>query len=87
LRAFEHSAIFDEENSRIEMRLVSIKKQRIEVAGEHFDFEAGEYIVTEHSHKYSPEEFESMARKAGFSIEAVWLDSDELFSVQYLVAA
>jgi L-histidine N-alpha-methyltransferase len=87
LKAFEHSAIFDEKNSRIEMRLISVKKQQIEVAGERFDFDEGEYIVTEHSHKYSMDEFESMARRAGFSREAVWLDADELFSVQYLVAA
>jgi len=87
LKTFEHSAIFDEKNSRIEMRLVSVKKQQIEVAGERFDFDEGEYIVTEHSHKYSMDEFETMARKAGFSLEAVWLDADELFSVQYLVAA
>lgn len=84
---FEHRAIFDEQNCRIEMRLVSLEKQSVEVAGEEFSIGRGEYIVTEHSHKYSREKFATMANAAGFEVQSVWTDPQELFSVQYLEAA
>jgi dimethylhistidine N-methyltransferase len=87
LPSFEHEAVYDAENRRIEMRLVSLVKQRVRVAGEAFDLADGEYIVTEHSHKYSLGQFESMAETAGFSVQEVWTDKDNLFSVQYLQAA
>lgn len=87
LEAFRHSAIYDAENGRIEMRLVSLETQQIDVAGERFMLNEGEYIVTEHSYKYSVDRFESMSRSAGFSLKSVWTDPQNLFSVQYLEAA
>jgi uncharacterized SAM-dependent methyltransferase len=86
LQAFRHKAIYDADNSRIEMRLVSLQKQRVRVAGETFNLDEGEYIVTEHSHKYSLGQFKSMAKSAGFSVQEVWTDEKDLFSVQYLKA-
>jgi len=87
IAAFEHEAVFDEDNSRIEMRLVSLRRQRVRVASEQFEMRVNEYIVTEHSHKYSIEEFGEMAGKAGFEQAQVWTDEDRLFSVQHLRAA
>ena len=87
LDAFEHEAIYDEAERRIEMRLVSRDAQAVEVAGETFELDEGEYIVTEHSHKYSLERFSSLAEEAGFDQRRCWTDDDDLFSVQYLVAA
>lgn len=87
LPAFQHWAIYDAENSRIEMRLVSLQKQRVRVAGESFNLDRGEYIITEHSHKYSLDQFESMTNAAGFEVQDVWTDEEKLFSVQYLKAA
>jgi len=84
---FEHNAIYDDQKSRIEMRLVSLTKQSIEIAGEEISMDKGEYIVTEHSHKYSREGFAAMANAAGFEVHSVWTDPKELFSVQYLEAA
>lgn len=86
LEAFEHAAIYDDEHRRIEMRLVSLEKQSVQVAGETFDLDEGEYIITEHSHKYSLGQFESMAEAANFSVQDVWTDERALFSVQYLTA-
>ncbi len=83
LHSFEHRAVFDEINGRIEMRLVSKKAQQVAIAGNTISFAPREYIITEYSHKYSLEEFEAMARSAGFERERVWLDEDALFSVQY----
>lgn len=85
--SFEHHAIYDKEHRRIEMRLISLDRQSVRVAGETFDFDEGEYIVTEHSHKYSLERFAEMACEAGFTRHRCWTDADELFSVQYLIAA
>lgn len=87
LDAFRHLAVFDAPAGRIEMRLVSERTQRVRVAGEAFDFAAGEYIVTEHSHKYTKDQFAALAVTAGFRLETLWTDPEQLFSVQYLAAA
>ena len=83
--AFEHRAIYNEVKGRIEMHLVSLLKQTVEVAGELLNFEDGEYILTECSHKYSLEDFAQLAEPAGFRVAKVWTDPDQLFSVQYLI--
>lgn len=84
---FEHQAVFDDGARRIEMRLVSCQEQTVTVDGEAFYFADGEFIVTEYSHKYSADEFSSMAGKAGFDVVRLWTDPDQLFSVQYLEVA
>jgi len=86
LDAFKHDAIFNEQKGRIEMHLVSTKGQTVNVNGSTFKFNKGESIWTESSYKYSVDEFASLAKKAGFIVEKVWIDDDLLFSVQYLKA-
>jgi len=81
---FSHRAVYDEEKGRIEMRLVSTVPQHVHIAGEELDFAKDEYIITEHSYKYSVEEFHALARQAGFEPKRVWCDEDRLFSVHYL---
>jgi L-histidine N-alpha-methyltransferase len=87
VRNFRHEAVFDEDNSGIEMRLVSLEDQQIRVAGKTFELKRNEHIVTEHSYKYSVEQFESMGKAAGFELQSVWTDSQNLFSVQFFEAA
>ena len=41
--------------------------------------------MTEYSYKYTRERFAELAEDAGFSVERVWTDPLEWFSVQYLV--
>jgi dimethylhistidine N-methyltransferase len=84
LERFRHEAVYDEANGRIEMRLVSMAPQRVRIADVELSFAAGEYIVTEHSHKYSVAEFRDLARRAGFTPDATWVDEDNLFSVHFL---
>jgi dimethylhistidine N-methyltransferase len=84
LEAFEHTALYDERESRIEMRLVSRRRQTVNVAGTPIEFLAGEYLITEHSHKYAPDEFAALARAAGWRSERYWIDPARLFSVHYL---
>jgi L-histidine Nalpha-methyltransferase len=87
LECFEHEAVYDRDQRRIEMRLVSAATQRVSVAGVPIDFATGEYIITEYSHKYSPEEFHALASRAGFVPERTWIDDAELFSIQYMTVA
>ena len=85
LDAFEHLALYSETHGRIEMHLVSLRKQSVTIAGEAFPFDEGETIRTEYSHKYTLEEFAAMAGRAGFEVHTTWLDDARLFSVQYCV--
>ena len=83
--AFRHRAFYDEQAGRIEMHLVSRGNQRVRVAGQVFDFRLGESIHTENSYKYGIEDFQRLARSAGFVSEQVWTDADDLFSVHCLI--
>ena len=83
--AFAHSAEYNEEEGRIEIRLVSERDQRFRLGGESFSIGKDEAILTEYSHKYTLEGFAAMAATAGFRVERVWMDAERLFSVQYLV--
>jgi dimethylhistidine N-methyltransferase len=86
LGAFRHLAVWDEARGRIEMRLVSQRAQRVRLGGRQFEFDAGEILVTEYSHKYSLEGFRGLAEANGFSVARVWTDPERLFSVQLLEA-
>jgi dimethylhistidine N-methyltransferase len=82
---FRHRAFYDEAMGRIEMHLVSVREQFVAVGGRRFRFAAGETIHTENSCKYSVQEFQALAREAGFEPVRVWTDPAMLFSVHYLV--
>jgi dimethylhistidine N-methyltransferase len=84
LDGFAHYAPYNAAAHRIEMYLVSLKRQSVEVAGQRFEFAAGEPVHTEDSHKYTIESFREMAARAGFSPRAVWTDEERLFSVHWL---
>jgi dimethylhistidine N-methyltransferase len=86
LEAFRHAAPYDAAIGRVEMRLISLRAQRVHVAGEAFDLSEGEAITTEYSYKYSPARFASVAEAAGFRVNRVWTDPASLFSVQHLIA-
>lgn len=77
LEKFQHRAIFNRDEHRIEMHLVSTKAQTVELAGNQFGFEAGEFIHTENSYKYPKAKFESLLHDAGWLIDHVWEDTDE----------
>jgi dimethylhistidine N-methyltransferase len=86
LDEFEHLALYNSEQQRIEMYLKSLKVARYEVLGETLSFEKGELIHTEHSYKYTIDGIAELASKSGFKLAHSWLDGDELFSVNYLQA-
>ena len=86
LDAFAHHAFFNEEQSRIEMHLVSRKPQQVRVAGATFTFEEGETIHTENSYKYTVDSFRRLAAEAGWRGLDAWTDKDRLFSIHALKA-
>ena len=83
---FSHRAGFNPEHSRMEMHLVSKRAQRINVEGHGFELAEGESIHTESSYKYSIEQFQALAKRAGFVPVQVWTDPKQWFSVHYLAA-
>jgi len=84
---FEHYAYFSDANSRIEMHLRSLDDQTVEVAGSRFEFHVGETIHTENSCKYSIDDFQALAVRAGLAPRKVWTDPRALFSEHYLELA
>jgi uncharacterized SAM-dependent methyltransferase len=86
LDGFRHQAIYNEERSRIEMRLVSVRPQAVHIGETSISFLSGEHITTEHSYKYTLQSFEEIARQAGFEVRQVWTDPDCWFSVFFLAS-
>jgi L-histidine Nalpha-methyltransferase len=82
LGSFDHNAPFDEAAARIEMRLVSNKDQVVTIAGigQCYEFEDGEYILTEWSHKYSSQSVSMLAETAGLKVEREWTDRRNWFA-------
>jgi dimethylhistidine N-methyltransferase len=86
LAAFRHEAVYNPREGRIEMYLMSTRRQVVGVLGRPFRFGAGERIHTENSYKYSIGQFQDLARSAGWQPLRVWTDRDNLFSVHELTA-
>lgn len=84
---FEHRAPYNPKLGRVEMHLVSCKDQTVTIGPEQIKLRQGEFICTEHSYKYSLEQFAEMAAAAQLKVKEVWTDAEKLFSVQYLERA
>jgi dimethylhistidine N-methyltransferase len=86
LAAFDHYAFYDPSEQRIEMHLLSRRRQVVAVCGERVVFDEGQTLHTENSCKYTVDGFRRLARAAGFEPQAVWTDDARLFSVHWLSA-
>lgn len=84
LDAFEHQAFYNKDDGRIEMHLVSSQQQKVTIGDQEIAFDEGESIHTENSYKYSLQEFEELVSE-WYSVETVWTDEKDYFSLQYLV--
>ena len=82
LRAFTHEVRWNTKERRIEMHLLSGRNQTVFIAAldKTFDFEAGETIWTESSHKFSEAELLDFAGSAGFAPVHVWVDHEWRFA-------
>jgi L-histidine N-alpha-methyltransferase len=88
LGQFVHTARINQEARSVEMHLRSKRRQtvRILAADLRVEFLEGETIWTESSHKYSAGEVFEMARDAGFSCQAQWIDEQWPFAESLLIA-
>jgi dimethylhistidine N-methyltransferase len=88
LESFEHRAVWNAQESRIEMHLESRIAQRVWLTGLDLggqdlavDFTRGETIHTENSYKYQPGQPEEMLAAAGFTPVETWTDAQRWFAV------
>lgn len=88
VKKFKHSANYNDELGRIEIRLVSREPQivRIRALDLEVTFDKGETIRTENSYKFDLELLSVIARDTGFSLAKTWFDGGRLFSFNLFVA-
>ena len=81
---FDFRADWDEEVGAIVSRLWAKQTHAIDIAGSTVQFEEGEPIRMEESHKYTPAEFEQLAEAAGLGLQKFWSDDSRDFAVVQL---
>jgi L-histidine N-alpha-methyltransferase len=88
LAAFRHEARWNTTERRIEMHLVSLRRQTVEIpaAGLRLMLADGESIWTESSHKYKAGEVLEMAAETGFRCDGQWIDEEWPFAQNLLIA-
>ena len=88
LAQFRHVAKINSEARSVEMHLESVRKQVVSIPAAEVvvEFEEGETIWTESSHKYSAEELFETAGIAGFRCEVQWIDEEWPFAENLLIA-
>ncbi|RAI02133.1 L-histidine N(alpha)-methyltransferase [Acuticoccus sediminis] len=82
---FAHRAVWNAEEARIEMHLVSQADQRVHVGDRTAEFAAGETIHTESSRKFTRRSLEALCGSAGWRIADFLSDDAEMFGVAVLV--
>jgi len=83
LEAFGHRAVWNREFSRVEMHLVSRRRQRVRVATAQVEMEMdkGDTIWTESSYKFELEELATLLERAGFRPIERWIASEARFAL------
>ncbi|OYT90489.1 MAG: L-histidine N(alpha)-methyltransferase [Burkholderiales bacterium PBB3] len=70
-----HRAIFNADQSRIEMHLVARRSLTVRWPGGSQDFAQGAHIHTENSYKWTLAGFSQLLREAGFAEASAWTDA------------
>lgn len=78
---FVHTAWYNTELGRIEMHLVSTIEQEFDINGIRVHLNKGETIHTENSYKFTVDEFQDLASRAGLTLQKYWTDPEEYFSL------
>jgi len=83
LDRFDHNAVFNTAEGRIEMYLISRCDQKVQIEALNMvvSFSEGERIHTENSYKYRPEEIASLAEAINASLVHQWFDTHRHFSL------
>jgi L-histidine N-alpha-methyltransferase len=85
---FEHLALYNESERRIEMHLRALSDHVVRIAAADLEFNVrnGETIWTESSHKFNVEEIGRLSEDCGFRRAAQWLDVEWSFAETLLIA-
>ena len=81
LRQWRHMALFNKQESRIEMHLEATANTTVRWPGHERSFAVGDRIHTENSYKYTLSSMTALLKKAGFSQVQHWTDSQDWFGV------
>jgi L-histidine Nalpha-methyltransferase len=89
LRAFRHQVVYNEELGRVEVYIVSLRKQTVSIRRLNMEiqFAEGERLHTENSYKYDPAGLSQLAHATGYTRARTWLDEREQFSSNLFIAA
>jgi L-histidine Nalpha-methyltransferase len=88
LKGFAHRAVWNREESRVEMHLVSTRPQSVVIRAAHLAlrFGEGEAVWTESSYKYEPQTLIRQVEAAGFGLQKQWVDPTARFALTLLTA-
>ena len=88
LARFAHRAVWNAEQQRIEMHLVSLADQGVFIAacGSTVTFSRDELIWTESSYKYSADQIVDMGANASFATRDQWIDGEARFALTLFTA-
>lgn len=81
LRQWRHVALFNVQESRIEMHLEAVTNTTVRWASHERSFAAGERIHSENSYKYTLDGMTALLKQAGFSQVQHWTDAQGWFGV------
>lgn len=81
LRQWQHVALFDTQESKIEMHLEALKNTTVRWPGHERSFQSGERIHTENSYKYTQNGMTKLFNQAGFNQVQHWTDPNGWFGV------
>jgi dimethylhistidine N-methyltransferase len=80
LAAFDHRAVWNARESRIEMHLVSRRAQQVTIGEDLFEFAEGETIHTENSYKFTQAMIADIAARGGWRVETEWVSDAQPFA-------
>ncbi|MBN8875337.1 MAG: L-histidine N(alpha)-methyltransferase [Rhodospirillales bacterium] len=86
-KSFDHRAVWNAQEGRIEMHLVSRRAQTVRLGSTRIAFAAGESIHTENSYKFTREDIAAMASASGWQMRETWTDSEDRFGLFLLGAS
>lgn len=81
VRDWQHKALFNIAESRIEMHLIARRAVRVSWRGQSRDFKAGEGIHTENSYKWTTSNFTRYLLEAGFTQTRYWTDTQGQYAL------
>lgn len=88
LDGFEHRAVWNARHSRVEMHLVSRRRQALAIRAAETEFvmDAGETLWTESSYKYRPDDVVETLARAGFRLVEQWVERVDAFALTLVEA-